>query len=160
MGSATYTGGFYANLAPANGALSRYWRELYGDLGLNADFSAGDISGQVDSLALRESEMESADGNRVWADLPDSNSIAISGGQITDSRFRADWAGKDTDAASDLDKSIRGFSGEMLGAFYGPDGEEIAGVAGGGRDATATTQEWLVQGAFAGTKDEETTTAN
>ena len=160
LGSATYTGGFYATLAPPNGALSRNWRELFGDLMLDADFSAGDISGQIDSLQLRESKVESADGNPVWADLPDSNSIAISGGQITDSRFRADWAGEDTDAASDLDKSMRGFSGEMLGAFYGPDGEEIAGVAGGGRDATATTQEWLVQGAFAGTKEEETTPAN
>ena len=46
--------------------------------------------------------------------------MAISGGEIEGSRFTADWAGEDTDANSADEDSIRGFSGNMLGEFYGP----------------------------------------
>ena len=149
LGSASYTGGMWAEMYPANGALSRNWRQIAGALALEANFTEGNISGMIDDLEMQPSERESGsdDPHRPWADLPDSNSIEISDGRITDSRFTASWAGLDTDEAADPDMSMRGFSGDMAGAFYGPDGEEVAGVVGGDGNG------WQVMGGFAGVRD-------
>ena len=148
LGSASYAGEFWSQVVPPNGGLSRNWRQIAGEVVLDADFASSSISGLIDGLSMRPSERESGSDDPPWADLPISNSIVISNGRITDSRFRADWAGQDTDATADLDRSMRGFEGEMAGAFYGPDGEEVGGVVAGGR-----RQEWLVQGTFAGERD-------
>ena len=148
LGSASYTGGMWAEMYPANGALSRNWRALFGDLELEADFAAGNISGLINDLEMQPSERESGIEDAPWANLPASNSIRITDGRITDSQFMASWAGQDTDAAADPDMSMRGFSGDMAGAFYGPDGEEVAGVVGGAGNG------WQVMGGFAGTKDQ------
>ena len=149
LGSASYTGGMWAEMYPANGALSRNWRQIAGALALDANFADSNISGMIDDLEMQPSERESGsdDPHRPWADLPDSNSILISDGQITNSRFTASWAGLDTDEAADPDMSMRGFSGDMAGAFYGPDGEEVAGVVGGDGNG------WQVMGGFAGVRD-------
>ena len=148
LGSASYSGEFYANVAPPHGGSSANWRRLAGDVSLDADFAGGSISGLIGDLEMQPSERESGLDDPPWADLPAGNSIVISGGRIADSRFTAAWAGQDADAMADPGRSMRGFSGEMTGAFYGPDGEEVAGAVGGGRG-----REWLVQGAFAGARD-------
>ena len=150
LGSASYTGGMWAELAPPNGGNDRNWRQIYGVLELDADFAQGDVTGQVDRLEMRPSERESGIEDPPWEGLSDSNSIRISDGRfIAGSRFTASWAGQDTDAAADPDMSMRGFAGDMAGAFYGPDGEEVAGVVGGDGNG------WQVMGMFAGTKDQD-----
>ena len=83
------------------------------------------------------------------------NSIAISGGEFDGSRFTADWTGEDTNANSAPEDSVRGFSGKMLGEFYGPAAEEVAGVINGSRTATATTPEQQVLGFFEGREQVE-----
>ena len=147
LGSATYSGNMWAELAPPNGGLSRNYRRIWGDMALKADFAAGDISGLIDGLEMRPSRRESGIEEPPWADLPDSNSILISDGQIIDSRFTASWQGQDTATAADPDMSVNGFAGDMAGAFYGPDGEEVAGVVGGDGNG------WQVMGGFAGVRD-------
>ena len=152
LGTATYAGGFWARLIPQNRSAFKYWHNLRGELTVDADFTDGQITGLISALELRESEVENPD--REWNDLAASNSIVISNGAITDNRFRVDWEGQDSNSASAFEDSVRGFSGEMLGAFYGPDGEETAGIVDGSRDATATTPEQVVQGAFSAAKEE------
>ena len=150
LGSADYEGTIWANLFPEDRALSRNWREIRGDLELSADFSGGRISGQVDGIEMRASQVE--DPNRDWTVLPDSNGIAILDSSIDGSRFQAGWEGRDSDAASDPDKSLRGFAGGIAGAFYGPTGEEVGGIVGGGRDAIGASPTWHVMGFFGGTQ--------
>ena len=143
LGSASYTGGMWAELYP-NSPRSYRWRQIAGALALEADFASSEISGLIDGLAVRAGEPP----HQPWADLPDSNSILISDGQITDSRFTASWTGHDdTDASVDPSRSVNGFAGDMAGAFYGPDGEEVAGVVGGDGNG------WQVMGGFAGVRD-------
>ena len=149
LGSADYEGTFWANLYPEDRASSRNWREIQGDLDLRADFSGSRISGQVDGIEMRDSEVENP--NRDWAALPE-NGIAILDGRIDGSRFQANWEGMDSDAASDPDRSLRGFAGGIAGAFYGPAGEELGGVVGGGRDAVGASPAWHVMGFIGGTK--------
>ena len=60
--------------------------------------------------------------------------------------------GKDgtADPASDPDRSLRGFAGGIAGAFYGPAGEELGGIIGGGRDAVGSSPAWHVMGFIGG----------
>ena len=99
-------------------------------------------------MEIRLSENESGSDNPQWQDMAAGNSIVITDGRITDSRFTASWSGRDTDDASAAATSMRGYKGSMAGAFYGPNGEEVAGVVSGARG-----DDWLVQGAIVGTKD-------
>ena len=62
-------------------------------------------------------------------------------------RFTADWEGRDS-GETPLEDSVRGFTGTMLGEFYGPAGEEVGGVLRGHRDATASTPEQILNGFF------------
>ncbi len=150
LGRAHYDGSFWAELYPEGGARSRNRRQIYGDLALQADFSEGRISGLVERIEMRAAEVESPDGD--WAYLPESNSITVLDGEIDDSRFQAKWKGRDSDRTSDIDRSLRGFAGGISGAFFGPNGEEVGGTVGGGRDAGATSPEWHVMGAITGSR--------
>ena len=103
--------------------------QLYGELTLEADFSEGTISGDVDNLWYLPPEQE-------WLRVPETNTLVISNGEIVESRFHAEWQGQDTDADSDYSESVRDLDGSMLGAFYGPNGEEVGGVFTGQREET------------------------
>ena len=145
-GAATYDGDMRFDLYDADDPAWRTSRaRVDGVLRLEANFQDSAITGSINGLRYR------APGENQYAPWP-GNSIAISGGDIEGSRFSADWAGEDTDANSADEDSVRGFSGNMLGEFYGPAAEEVGGVLNGGRPGTATSTEQLVHGLFFGKK--------
>ena len=141
LGSATYEGHILAERH--NNFTDPDFRAvrdlLWGEMTLNADFSANTITGSVDTMRI-----QLPDG--TWVQVPDTNSIAISNGEIDESRFHAEWGGRDTDTSSALEDSVRGFEGSMLGEFYGPNGEEVGGVLTGERAAT----DQVIHGRFGG----------
>ena len=152
LGSATYEGHISAELH--SDFTSGNWRDtlqyLWGEMTLQADFSAGTVHGAVgredgDELWIQRSD-------RSWMELTETNSIAISDGEIDENRFHAEWEGQDTDANSALDDSMRGFEGSMLGEFYGPNGEEVGGVLTGERAANNQ----VINGVFGAAKQDET----
>ena len=163
LGSATYEG-WWRSIFVKREFRSPDQTDLHGSMTLNADLSEGEISGLVSDLFVWPSSLE--DPDRTGRYLPATNKIVISDGQITDSRFGADWEVQDENGDEDLDDKIRGFSGKMLGAFYGPNGEEIAGVITGTRNVSATTGqvftgqvftgEVFARGSFSGVKSVET----
>jgi len=114
---------------------------------LNADLAEAELSGEVSELYFWPSVLE--DPDRIGRYLPTTNIIAISNGQVIDSRFSANWEVQDTDSVEAVDDNIVGFSGEMLGAFYGPNGEEIAGVITGSRILDSITGEVFLGEVFA-----------
>ena len=145
-GAATYDGDVRIRSYDVDDPYSGTGRtRVDGVLKLEANFQDSEITGTINGLRYR------APGESQYAPWP-GNSMAISGGEIEGSRFTADWAGEDTDANSADEDSIRGFSGNMLGEFYGPAAEEVGGVLNGGRDATATSTEQLLHGLFFGQK--------
>ncbi|MDE0333083.1 MAG: transferrin-binding protein-like solute binding protein, partial [Nitrospinae bacterium] len=152
-GSATYKGRFRADIWSAddhdsNTGRTRFQSSGDSSLTLEANFGNGGISGRIERLVVRRPG-ESSD-----SPLADSNAIDISGGAITGNTFTANWAGEDTDMSSAPEDTVRGFSGTMNGAFYGPAAEEVGGLMNGSRAATATTPEQIVIGGFGAQKME------
>ena len=142
LGSATYEGHILADMwqnftGPEQVDIQS---ELWGEMTLEADFSAGTISGEVGTLWLYVHRPEGL------TQLSETNSIMISDGGIDGNRFHAAWRGEDSDAGSSLDLSVRGFEGSMLGAFYGPNGEEVGGVLTGER----AESDQVINGRFGG----------
>ena len=147
LGSASYQGYMTGDLWNSDGNSPRYAthnNQIWGVLSLEADFDDSTIDGQVNELWTQSSR----EAGREWYQLPDTNSVAITDGVIDEGRFTADWMGQDTNADSPASDSVRGFEGDMLGEFYGPNGEEVAGVLNGRRDATDTTPEQIINGIF------------
>ena len=146
LGSASYQGYIIGDLWNDDGEVSYATHRslIWGELALEADFDDGSIDGQVNALWTRSSR----ETGKEWYEFPDTNSVAITDGVIDEGRFTADWMGQDSNPDSLASDSVRGFEGDMLGEFYGPNGEEVAGVLNGRRDATDTTPEQFIHGIF------------
>ncbi len=143
LGSASYEGNILGNVWDTGDPNRRTGSELLeGRLSLSADLDSGDIGGQVTDFTRFDRDATHL-GRQP---LSDTNVIEITG-SIMDGRFAADWEGHDG-GGTPAEHSVGGFTGTMLGEFYGPAGEEVGGVLRGHRDATATTPEQIFNGFF------------
>ena len=143
LGSASYEGNILGNIWDTGDPNRRTGSDLIrGTLALHADLEDGDIGGRI--FDFRRFDRGADDP--AWQALADTNAIDIAG-NIEEGRFTADWTGGDSGDAPAVE-SIRGFSGTMLGEFYGPAGEEVGGVLRGHRAATVTTPEQIFNGFF------------
>ena len=151
LGSASYAGNIFGNIWNVDDPNRSTGLDLLrGTLTLDANLDSGDIGGEVRNLRRFDYGAE----DRAWEDLAETVSIEIGGGTIERGRFTATWEGRDSGDEPVVD-SVRGFAGNMLGAFYGPAGEEVGGVWRGHRDATDTTPEQLINGFFSGGREPE-----
>ena len=168
-GTASYAGNFFGRFHSTAGHPS--WtpperfgpgatgnrRALWGRIHLEADLDDLTVSGNVDTLWMQSARTRVDDDNvspGEWSELPDTTSIAISEGSIAGGRFVTTWAGQDTDPGNPAESSARGFSGHIVGDFYGPNAEEAAGLFNGSRAATGTTPRQVIWGTFGAEKDE------
>ena len=143
LGSASYEGDILGSIWDTGDPNRRTGSELLeGALSLRTDLDSGEIGGQVTDFTRFDRDAT----NLGRQPLADTNMIDITG-SIIDGRFTADWEGHDSGGTPGED-SVGGFSGTMLGEFYGPAGEEMGGVLRGHRDATATTPEQIFNGFF------------
>ena len=150
LGSASYEGNMLGSVWDRGDPNRRTGSELLrGTLSLVANLDDGGIGGQVSSF--RRYDRDAA--NLGWETLADSNAIEIVG-NIVDGRFTADWEGHDS-GNTPAEDSVGGFTGTMLGEFYGPAGEEVGGVLRGHRDATTTTPEQIFNGFFSAGREPE-----
>ena len=148
LGSASYEGNILGNIWDTGNPNRRTGSELLaGSLSLSADLDNGEIGGQVTDFT--RFDRDATDLGRQ--PLADTNVIEITG-SIMDGRFTADWEGHDN-GGTPAEGSVRGYSGAMLGEFYGPAGEEVGGVLRGHRDATTTTPEQIFNGFFSAGKE-------
>ena len=153
--SASYEGYFWGRFLASDGERPRYAthrHHLWGDLTLNVNFTDDTISGMVNNLHLRTPEGYNDNGTpddtsddirnpwRAFEALPDTNSITIESATIVQGRYSTTWMGQDTDADNPMGTSVRDFSGQMVGDFYGPNGEETAGVLNGSRNNNGTNE--------------------
>ena len=119
---------------------------LLGTLHLEANLDDGEISGRIDEL------LAPPPGAAQYQPMADGNVIDIASAPIEEARFIAEWVGNDPNVNAAPGETIRGFSGNMLGEFYGPAAEEIGGVIGGRRAATDSTPEQFLIGGFHGSQ--------
>ncbi|MCY4515259.1 MAG: hypothetical protein OXC69_09045 [Candidatus Tectomicrobia bacterium] len=80
--------------------------------------------------------------------MSEGNSIEIASVPIDESHIVTEWIGNDPVANAPAHETIRGFTGTLIGQFYGPSADEVGGVLSGRRAATATTPEQFLLGGF------------
>ena len=127
LGSASYEGNLFGNVWDVADPNRNTGLDLLrGTLAFEANLDSGDISGAVQDLRRFDYGAET----RAWEDLAETVSIEIGPGTIEEGRFTADWQGRDG-GETPLEDSVSGFTGNMLGEFYGPAGRKL-GVCGEG----------------------------
>lgn len=113
---------------------------LDGRIVLTADFGESVLSGRIQALRSRGD-----DG--VYRALEDSSAhFAVANGRILNGQFVAELSGKG-DATVQGDGTVRGYEGNMLGEFYGPEARELGGVV----NATSESHGRVLGGDFFGT---------
>jgi len=143
LGSASYEGNILGNIWDTGDPNRTTGRDLLrGSLFLDANLDNGAIGGEVRDIRRFDPDADSP----AWEALADTNSFEIAG-SIAEGRFVADWEGWDS-GETPTEDSVGGFTGTMLGEFYGPAGEEVGGVLRGHRDATGSTPEQIFNGFF------------
>ena len=147
-GRATFEGHVQGEIWNAGNPVWNTQTWLRGTLQLEANLDDGEISGRIDELLTRPP------GVSEYQPLADGNLIDIASTPIDDARFAADWVGNDPNMDAAPGDTMRGFSGTILGEFYGPAAEEIGGVLSGRRDATDSTPEQFLIGGFHGSQSE------
>ena len=85
-------------------------------------------------------------GEQSYTPLPDGNRMEIGSGSIVNGQFTGTLRGIDSNPNAPLDTSVRGFEGDVLGEFYGPGAEEVAGVL----NAKRTEDDTVAMGWFGG----------
>ena len=143
-GSATYAGHLEAEMWSADSWQWGSRTSVRGTIHLEANFNEGEIGGQINALRVRTR------GAGAFQALPEGNSIDIASVPIDESRIVAEWVGNDTVENAPSHQTVRGFTGTLIGEFYGPSADEVAGVLSGRRAATATTSEQFLLGGFGG----------
>ncbi len=150
LGIASYGGNIHGKIWDTGDPDRRTGSELVeGSLSLIADLDEGDITGHVTEFRRGDGDTRRAD----WETLANTNVIEIVG-NIMGGRFTAEWEGQDS-GGTPVEDSVRGFTGTILGEFYGPGGEEVGGVLRGHRDATASTPEQIFNGFFSAGREAE-----
>ena len=147
-GRATFAGQVQGEIWNADNPAWNTQTWLRGTLHLEANLDDGEIAGQINELQTRPP------GVSGYHPLADGNVIDIASTPIDDAQFAADWVGVDPNVDAAPGETIRGFSGTILGEFYGPAAEEIGGVLSGRRDATDSTPEQFLIGGFHGSQSE------
>ena len=142
-GGATWTGRMIANAWEHETPAFASRQQIRGDLNLTADFGQGTLGGRFSGIDW------TAFGGSTYRSLGDGTRFAIEDGRIAGGRFTAALRGTDTDADAALADSVRGFTGGVLGEFYGPAAEEIGGVFNA-RRANTGGQDIVMHGWFGG----------
>ena len=141
-GSATYSGRMRADTYKQNDPSQSFRYRMYGDLSITANFDASTLGGTISGIHVRGQSETSR------SPLSATAQFEIGNGQIADGQFTATLTGMDSDAAVPLQDTVRGYQGDVLGEFYGPEAEEIGGVLTAVRDE----DQRIMSGAFIGRK--------
>ena len=143
--AAVYNGRAYADsystTDPSNGRRQR----LNGNLRLVANFDLSTLTGRISGIS--GTDPGETDG-RGWP----GNRFEITDGRIVNGQFTATLTGVDADPDAPLDRSLRGFVGDVLGEFYGPAAQEVGGVLNAVRDVEGGENDRVLSGFIGGRK--------
>ena len=144
QGSANYNSGwFWANAYRQSSSSSNFRQRISGSVRIVANFDMSSLSGKIFSVRGAEP------GSRDRVSWPTS-SFSITNGQInSEGQFTATLTGLDSDPSVPFSESVRGFVGQVLGQFFGPNAEELGGVVSASRDVTGTDNDLNLYGYIA-----------
>ena len=147
-GTATYRGYMFADdydntLDSISNSVAR--SRISGSLTLTADFTDSTLDGRIFSLRVRAPD---ASG---YESMSSTTRFDITDGMIADDGFTATLTGADDDADTPLAQSVRGYTGDMSGRFFGPEAAEVGGVFTAVRDE----DDRVMLGHIGGSKDRD-----
>ena len=147
-GSATYQG--YVRAESYDNTLdsisSRVARSrVRGFMELTASFADATLDGRIFNLSVQ------APGASSYEGLPRTTQFDITNGAISDDTFTATVTGTDSSENTPLTQSVRGYTGDVSGRFYGPEGAEVGGVF----TATRGEDDQVMLGFLAGKKERD-----
>ena len=144
-GEAFYTGWFRAD-AYRKGVTSSQFRQRYdGVMQLVANFDMSSLNGRIFHVRI------SQPGSNTRLPQPTS-SFSIAGGQINNGQFTATLTGSDSDPTVPFVESVRGFMGQIVGRFFGPNADEYGGTVSADRDAPGTDDDLNLAGIVVGAR--------
>ena len=144
-GTATYAGrmdadAFDNTLGNIGSRVARSF--VWGNVILTADFAEATLSGRIFRLGIRRPGASSEA-------LLSTTRFQITDGAIAGDTFTANLTGVDDEADADLADSVRGFTGDVSGQFYGPGAREFAGTLNATRN-TGDDDDWTMVGWLGG----------
>ena len=146
-GMASYAGSMYANGFPTGSRDRSARSDYFADVDLTMDLDSATFEGQIHTLRFRGRD---EDGDRIdWVRLPETTGFEIFDGRIVGGQFAATLRGVDTNEDAAAAETVRGFSGGVLGEFYGPQAEEV----GGALTATSEAHGTVLVGHFGAGKE-------
>ena len=144
-GEAIYSGRFRADAYRAGSASNNFRQRYSGNVRLVANFDMSQLTGQIFRV------FGSAPGSSTRNSWPTS-SFTVTNGQFSNGQFTATLTGMDSDSAVPDAESVRGFMGQIVARFYGPNAEEIGGTITAARDLANTDNDLNLYGFVGGTK--------
>ena len=118
-GDATFDGYFRSDSFQKDDPSSTLRRRVYGDVNLAVDFAEGTLSGRVDGLEFR------GHGEVDRHALPEDMHFVIDSGQIINGQYTAQIRGM---GETEIDETVAGYAGNVIGEFYGPAADETGAV--------------------------------
>ena len=143
-GSATYLGRFQARTYKASDPDRQLRSTMTGAMRLVANFDMNELQGEIGAIRHTEASSE-------WT----TSSFEIANGRIKDGQFTATLIGRDSDPNTSFDESLRGFTGALLGEFYGPGADEVGAVVSAQRDEAGDDHDRVLYGYIGGKNVEE-----
>ena len=143
MGTATYQAEFRGQTWDTNNSNTGQRQFLFGNTRIVANFDMRALEGRV--YRVRGTEIGGGESS-TWA----TSSFTLTNGRIVNGQFTATLTGVDSDPNTPLDESVRGFVGDVLGEFYGPNAEEVGAVVSGTRDLAGTADDRVFYGSITG----------
>ena len=142
MGSVTYEGYMLGEWWDADKPDYDSEEYIQADLNLEANLDDGTISGQFDKFFIPSWASASGENEPLAG-----SSIDIARTTIGEARFAADWVGNGP-MGTPPDETLHGFTGRIIGEFYGPAAEEAGGVLSGQRAAMGGAGDQFITGGF------------
>ena len=141
QGSANYSSGWvWANAYRQSSRSNDFRQRISGSVRIVANFDMSSLSGRIFSVRGAEP------GSTTRVSWPTS-SFSITNGKINSAgQFTATLTGLDSDPSVPFSKSARGFVGQILGQFFGPNAEELGGVLSASRDVAGTDNDLNLYG--------------
>ena len=153
QGEAIYHDGwFLANAYRQSSSSSDFRQRISGPVRIVANFDMSSLSGRIFSIRGAEP------GSRDRVSWPTS-SFSISEGKVnSEGQFTATLTGLDSNSNTPFSESVRGFVGQILGQFFGPNAEELSGVVSASRNAAGTDNDQNLYGYIVSRKLDPSTT--
>jgi len=145
-GSATYVGRFRADAYKTTSTGNEQRVRYQGRMLLNANFDMSELQGRIHAIRGSQPGQSRSSEREPWP----TSYFTISDGRIANGQFTAVLTGYDNDTDTPFNESVRGYTGHILGEFFGPNAEEAGAVVSASRNVDGEDHDYVLYGFVGG----------